>query len=212
MPLCAPVPNWIQEILDDLKTHEIWDETVRIGSCSLEFVPDHFKMQQMRKEAVRIGPLKFVLDYFLTQEILTEQRVSAPTYFLQWMCNEGVTVVPSDLKNIPDNFKTQETCNDALFGESYLLQNVHDGFVTKEVVDDDDYCNNDEHFECYISYKQRLYARHGRTRYTKSCHLKQGTLIDTKIGLFQKMRKKMAKEKFIKRKCTKHSCRLLSIR
>ena len=181
--------------------HAHWNLSPTTSRCSRcakkQYVSDHWNL--------------FSIAFWL-KKCITEQRVSAPTYFLQWLCNEGVTVVPSDLKNIPDNFKTQETCNDALFGESYLLQNVHDGFVTKEVVDDDDYCNNDEHFECYISYKQRLYARHGRTRYTKSCHLKQGTLIDTKIGLFQKMRKKMAKEKFIKRKCTKHSCRLLSIR
>ena len=51
------------------------------------------------------------------------------------MCNEGVTLVPSDLQNVANNFKTQETCNDALFGESYVLQNVPGWFVTKELVE-----------------------------------------------------------------------------
>ena len=97
------------------------------------------------------------------------------------MCNEGVMVVPSDLQNVPNNFKTQETCNDVLFGESHVLQNVPGWFVTKELVemwqDDDDYCNNDEHFEWYTSYKQRLYLRHARKRYTKSCYLKLTPLL-----------------------------------
>ena len=35
----------------------------------------------------------------------------------QGLRNEGVMVVPSDLRNVSNSFKTQETCDDVLFGD-----------------------------------------------------------------------------------------------
>ena len=69
-------------------------------SCRIIEAPDHFKTQEISKEAVHIEPhsLAFVHDHFKTQEI----------------CNEAVRREPCALDYVPDHLKTQDTCNDTV--------------------------------------------------------------------------------------------------
>ena len=62
------------------------------------------------------------------------------------------------LKFVPDHFKTQEMCNEAVYMKPYSLPYVPDWFVTQGQVkiwhDNDDYCNDDELFELYDASKK----------------------------------------------------------
>ena len=46
------------------------------------------------------------------------------------MCERAVWLGPSVLQLVPDHFKTQEICDDAVRDESFSLQYVPDWFVT----------------------------------------------------------------------------------
>ena len=63
------------------------------------------------------------------------------------------------MKDIPDYFKTQEMCDDAVWGHPSSLQSVPDWFVTQQQLrtwdDYDDYCNDDELITWYDSYRKR---------------------------------------------------------
>ena len=51
----APVPCWVREIPDHLKTQEICDEAVRIEPRSLEFIPDHLKPKGCVNEPLKVN-------------------------------------------------------------------------------------------------------------------------------------------------------------
>ena len=50
------------------------------------------------------------------------------------MCERAVWLGPSVLQLVPDHFKTQEICDDAVRDESFSLQYVPDWFVTQQQV------------------------------------------------------------------------------
>ena len=51
------------------------------------------------------------------------------------MCIEAVEVFPWQLKHVPDNFKTQDKCNEVVHGDPYLLQYVPYYLRTQETCD-----------------------------------------------------------------------------
>ena len=71
----------------------------------------------------------------------------------QKMCINALEVDPWHLNNIPDYFNTQKMCDKTVKDDSYFLQFVPDWFVTQQQIDvwydDDDYCNDDESIEWY---------------------------------------------------------------
>ena len=66
----------------------------------------------------------------------------------QKMCNEAVEVDPWQLYDIPDYLKTQKMCDDVVQRDPYSLQFVPGWFMTQEQLeiwhDDDEYCTDDE--------------------------------------------------------------------
>ena len=77
----------------------------------------------------------------------------------QKMCNDAVDVDQWSLYDVPDYLKTQKMCDDVVQRDSYSLQFVPDWFVTPEQLeiwhDDNDYCTDDEIIEWYKRYEKR---------------------------------------------------------
>ena len=77
----------------------------------------------------------------------------------QKMCINALEVDPWHLNNIPDYFNTQKMCDKTVKDDSYFLQFVPDWFVTQQQIDvwydDDDYCNDDEPIEWYEGHQTR---------------------------------------------------------
>ena len=137
---------------------EVYDEVVAPSPYKLQFVPDHFKTQEMCNNAVREGTysLRFVPDHLKTQEMCDnavdiEPRplAFAPERFKRFMD-------PWSLKIIPDHFKTQEIYDKVVDHSSYSVIHVPDWFVIQQQAgpwhDDDNY---DELIEWYNGYKKR---------------------------------------------------------
>ena len=63
-------PCALEFVPDHFKTQEMCDDVVMEGPCALEFFPDHFKAQEMRDYTVRKDQcaLKFVPDWFATHQ------------------------------------------------------------------------------------------------------------------------------------------------
>ena len=120
-------------------------KAVRIKSCTLKYIPDHLKTQEVCNEAVHIKPytLKYIPDHLKTQE----------------MCIKAVEVDPWALEHVPTSLITQKMCDAAVSEGSYSLQYVLDWFVMQDQVkiwhDDNDYCDDDEIAEWYDEYKKR---------------------------------------------------------
>ena len=51
----------------------------------------------------------------------------------QDMCNDAVSKDPEMLEYVPDQFKTQEMCNEAVSKKPYLLEYVLDKFKTQNM-------------------------------------------------------------------------------
>ena len=70
-----------------------------------------------------------------------------------------IEIGPWQLHDVPDNFKTQEMCDDAVSRDSCFLQYVSHWFLTQEPAkiwhDDDYYCDDDQVAEWYNGCKQR---------------------------------------------------------
>ena len=64
------------------------------------------------------------------------------------MCIKAVEVDPRQMYNVSDYFKTQEMCDDVVWGDPSSLQYVPDWFVTQQQLKiwDGyyDYCNDDD--------------------------------------------------------------------
>ena len=75
------------------------------------------------------------------------------------MCIKALEVGTWKLKYVPDHFKTQKMCDDAVWGGFFSLQYVPDYFVTQQLIelwdDDNDYCNDDEIIKWYDDYEKR---------------------------------------------------------
>ena len=71
MSLYVAVPSWIREIPDHLRTQEMCNEALHIGSYSLLYVPDQYETQQMSSELMHTRPtfVDLVSDHFKTQEM-----------------------------------------------------------------------------------------------------------------------------------------------
>ena len=54
-------------------------------------------------------------------------------FVTQEMCNEAVQKVPCTLEYVPDHFVTQEMCNEAVESDPEVLKLVPDQFVTQEM-------------------------------------------------------------------------------
>ena len=82
-----------------------YEEAVRISSCFLTYIPDHFKRGEMSHKAVHINPrlLGYVPNHFKTKDV-----------------QPGSAHKPLLLACAPDHFKTQEMCNEA------APQTIHD--------------------------------------------------------------------------------------
>ena len=90
-----PVIHWINEIFNSFTTR-VYNMALR----NLEFVPDHFKTQEMCSKAVCMDPysLEFVPDHLKTQE----------------MCDKAVCTGPYNLKSVPDHLKTKDMCDETV--------------------------------------------------------------------------------------------------
>ena len=77
----------------------------------------------------------------------------------QELCINALEVDPWQLNDIPDYFKTQNMCDKAIKDDPSSLQFVPDWFVTQQQIDvwyDDDYCyHDDEVVEWYNAYQKR---------------------------------------------------------
>ena len=74
------------------------------------------------------------------------------------MCNEAAGACPWTLENVPNNFKTQGMCNEAVHRGQRNLRHVPDWFVTQQQVklwhDDTCYCNDDRMIKWYHDHKK----------------------------------------------------------
>ena len=73
------------------------------------------------------------------------------------MCNEVIVERPWLLQYIPDQFKTQEICDNAVNHSQYMLEDVPDWLVTQQQLKrwyDHDSCYDDEIIEWYNGYKK----------------------------------------------------------
>ena len=68
-------------------------------------------------------------------------------------------VDPWRLYDVSDHFKTQEMCDDAVWGDSFSFQFVPNWLVTQQQLkiwhDDNDYCNDNEIIEWYEGNQKR---------------------------------------------------------
>ena len=75
------------------------------------------------------------------------------------MCIKAFEVVPLQLHDDPNHFKTHVKCDDTVCKDSYSLKHVLDWILTQGLGEiwraDDDCCNDDEFVECYNCYKNR---------------------------------------------------------
>ena len=98
------------------------DEVVRMGPCSLAYVPDCFKTQGMCDEEVcrESYALRHVPDYFKTRE----------------MCDDAVRDDPSSLQYVPDWFVTGEGVamqhNDAYYCNEDKLIEWYEGYKKRK--------------------------------------------------------------------------------
>ena len=76
------------------------------------------------------------------------------------MRKKVVEAVPSWLERIPDNFKTQGTCDKAVQKRPRLLEYVPNRFVTQQQIklwhDDTYYYNDDNLIKCYKGHQKRM--------------------------------------------------------
>ena len=74
------------------------------------------------------------------------------------MHNEAVSMYPYLLEYVPDHLKTQEMCDKAFWEETTSWQYVPDWFAIQQQVklwhDDDDYCDDEEIFDCNNDYQK----------------------------------------------------------
>ena len=117
-------------------------EEVRRKPYTLDYVPDHFKTQEMCNKAVPNyqAVLFLVPDHFKTQEI----------------CIKAVEI---DLYHIPNHFKTHEICNNGVWKDLNFLQYVSDWFVSCHQTDlwgdNNDCYDDDKLIEWYEGYQKR---------------------------------------------------------
>ena len=108
------VPNWIGEISDHLKTHEVYAKAVRIEQYLLKFVPNHFKSQKIWNEAVHMQA--YLLESFSSH--LKNQE----------MCKEAMYIKPDSFFFIPKCFKTQENYENVLKWDWRWLKYIPDQY------------------------------------------------------------------------------------
>ena len=77
------------------------------------------------------------------------------------MCIKATKVDPWQLQDVPDHFKTQDTCDNAVVMEDpWLLRYVPDWFVTQQQIkiwhDDDVYYNNNGVIKWCNCYQKRM--------------------------------------------------------
>ena len=75
------------------------------------------------------------------------------------MCIKALEIDPWLLHAVPDHFKTQEMCNEAVRDDSFSLQFVSDWFVTQQQIkswhDDDYYCDSSNLVRQHDGYQKR---------------------------------------------------------
>ena len=76
-------------------------------------------------------------------------------YKTQEMCNETVEKSPRMLKYVPDLFVTQEMCNEAVQSDPWMLKYVPDSFVTQEMCNEAVKKRPDVVLRWYKGYEQR---------------------------------------------------------
>ena len=109
--------------------------------CSLAFVPDHFKTQEICNKAVCMEPflLKYVPDYLKTQEMCEKNVWLRGLYYVpdhrktQGVSEKAVTFNPYTLRFVPDRFKTQEMINAAVMKDPCSLGFYPDHFKAQEI-------------------------------------------------------------------------------
>ena len=111
-------------------------------ACTLYYVPDHFKTQEISNEV--IWALKFIPDHLKTQE----------------MCNKAVGACPWQPEYVPNRFKTQAVCNEVVRLGPWNQRYIPDWFVTQHQVkswhDNVYYCNDNRHIKWYKGYRNRM--------------------------------------------------------
>ena len=135
----------------------------RMDPYSLEFVPDHFKTEEMCKEAVnnKAYMLRYVPDHLKTQEMCEKVMNVRPAalFFItncfktQKTCDKAFEEDPSSLMYVPDHFKMQKTCDKAFEEDFFSLKFIPDWFVTQQMkIWYDDYLFDDNYDEALCWY------------------------------------------------------------
>ena len=74
------------------------------------------------------------------------------------MCKKDVEIDPWQLYHVPDHFKAQDMCDDAVKGDPSSFQYVPGWFITQQQLktwdDYDDNCNDDELIKRYEGYQK----------------------------------------------------------
>ena len=98
---------------------EARNEEVSRDPRFLEFLPDHFKTQEMCIKALEVNPwlLKYVPDNLKTRE--TNEK--------------AVNIEPWLLAYVPNNLKTQEMCKKAVGEDTNMLKYIPDQYIIQEM-------------------------------------------------------------------------------
>ena len=164
------VLHWIRETNGALKHKKCVTKQYRLGHAL-----QHLYQTVLRQNAYALKQLKEIHTLTIACPITQRKKIcneaihnnpDPAAFFLvpdlfktQEMCNDAVDVNPWQLSDVPNYFKTQKMCDDVVLRQSYFLQFVPDWFVTQEQLEiwhdyDNDYCTNDEVIEWYKSYEK----------------------------------------------------------
>ena len=118
--------TWFIEMPDCFKMKNLWEKIVKEILWMLEYVPKLFKTQEICKNAFEIDPdvIQYIPDCFKTQDMwerVLKEEADIPGYFFALL---------------PDQFKTQDTCNNTVFEDvvPLLITHVPAWFVTAKML------------------------------------------------------------------------------
>ena len=100
---------------------------------------------------------KFILDKFKTHKMCREVFLEDPwmcdfiyNRFMKMLYHELVSGEPDMIRCVPDGFKSQDMCNDAVFEDHSLIKHLTDWFVTAEMLEK---CEDEEWLEGFRWHK-----------------------------------------------------------
>ena len=159
-------PRFLAFIPDHFKTQEIYERVTEKYPSLFIYVPDRLKTQEMCNKAVKEFPLAYVPADLKTKE-MCKKAVEKDTNILKNISDQYITQEMGNeargcpwLKgHVPDHFKTQEMCTRALEVCPWSLEHILDCFVTQQQIklwcDHDYYCSDGRLLKWYEDHKKR---------------------------------------------------------